>query len=187
MIHKYAYWYFPKAIPKNLCQFIISEGLNAPKQKGLVGAYEGENRDSNLRKSDIVFMKQPWIKNIATPYVHRANKLAGWNFDLSYPENLQFTIYGKDQFYDWHVDGYEEPDVDNSIRKLSMTIILSDNKDYSGGQFMFNLQHKPVECKEVREQGSIVVFPSHVEHMVKPVTKGTRYSLVLWHRGPPFK
>lgn len=186
MIHKYAYWYFPKAIPKNLCQFIISEGLNVPKKKGLVGGYKGLKK-SNLRDSDVVFMEQPWIKNIATPYVHQANKLAGWNFDLTYPENLQFTIYQKKQFYDWHVDSFEEPDVDNSIRKLSMSIVLSDRKDYTGGEFFFNINRKQFECKEIREQGSIVVFPSHIEHMVKPVTKGNRYSLVLWHRGPPFR
>ena len=54
MIFKYAYWYFPRAIPKSMCEFIINEGLNSPKQKGMVGSYEGENKDTNLRDSDIV-------------------------------------------------------------------------------------------------------------------------------------
>jgi len=31
------------------------------------------------------------------------------------------------------------------------------------------------------------VFPSFVWHRVKPVTAGTRYSLVVWHLGKPFK
>ena len=42
-------------------------------------------------------------------------------------------------------------------------------------------------CKEAREQGSIIVFPSSVYHMVEPVTKGTRYSLVMWNLGRPLR
>jgi len=33
----------------------------------------------------------------------------------------------------------------------------------------------------------IIVFPSDMEHRVAPVTKGIRYSLVVWFLGPPFK
>jgi PKHD-type hydroxylase len=43
------------------------------------------------------------------------------------------------------------------------------------------------ECTEIRPRGSIVVFPSFMWHRVKPVTKGTRYSLVLWNIGDPWK
>ena len=42
-------------------------------------------------------------------------------------------------------------------------------------------------CKEIWPRGSIVVFPSFVWHRVKPVTKGTRHSLVMWSIGAPFK
>ena len=34
------------------------------------------------------------------------------------------------------------------------------------------------------EEGSIIVFPSFVEHRVTPVTEGIRYSLVSWFVGP---
>ena len=34
-------------------------------------------------------------------------------------------------------------------------------------------------------QGSIIVFPSYMYHQVTPVTKGNRYSLVLWALGEP--
>ncbi|BCV06054.1 MAG: hypothetical protein CM15mV124_480 [uncultured marine virus] len=34
-----------------------------------------------------------------------------------------------------------------------------------------------IQCKEIFPKGSIIVFPSFVWHRVKPVTKGTRYSL----------
>ena len=43
------------------------------------------------------------------------------------------------------------------------------------------------KCAEIAPRGPIVVFPSHVWHRVKPVTKGTRYSLVIWNLGYPFR
>jgi len=43
------------------------------------------------------------------------------------------------------------------------------------------------ECTEIRPKGSIVVFPSYVFHRVTPVTRGTRYSLVCWSVGKPFR
>jgi PKHD-type hydroxylase len=42
-------------------------------------------------------------------------------------------------------------------------------------------------CTEIYKKGSIVVFPSFVWHRVKPVVEGTRYSLVIWNCGYPFK
>ena len=41
--------------------------------------------------------------------------------------------------------------------------------------------------KHFKPRGSIIIFPSHLWHRVKPVTKGTRYSLVIWALGKPFK
>jgi predicted 2-oxoglutarate/Fe(II)-dependent dioxygenase YbiX len=77
------------------------------------------------------------------------------------------------------------------IRKLSVTISLSDPATYEGGNLKFDLgphrEDRYHECAEIRPRGSIIVFPSHVYHQVTPVTKGTRYSLVAWNLGYPFK
>ena len=50
-----------------------------------------------------------------------------------------------------------------------------------------NKKNKPVICEGIAPKGSLVVFPSFVWHRVKPVTKGVRYSLVIWNLGYPFK
>jgi PKHD-type hydroxylase len=77
------------------------------------------------------------------------------------------------------------------IRKLSVTISLNDHKDYKGGNLRFDLgPHRPDRyhtCKEIGSKGSVVVFPSFVHHQVTPVTSGTRYSLVAWNLGAPYK
>lgn len=78
------------------------------------------------------------------------------------------------------------------IRKISMTCNLSNPEDYEGGDFRFDLgphagEGQYVNCTEIKPQGSIIVFPSHLYHQVTPVTRGMRYSLVMWAIGLPFR
>ena len=83
------------------------------------------------------------------------------------------------------------------IRKLSMTCQLTDGSEYKGGELEFDFRNYDphmrdeskhrIQCKEILPKGSIIVFPSFVWHRVKPVTSGTRYSLVVWHLGGPFR
>ena len=40
---------------------------------------------------------------------------------------------------------------------------------------------------EVKEQGTIIVFPSFVNHQVREVRSGKRVSLVIWNLGTPWK
>jgi PKHD-type hydroxylase len=89
-------------------------------------------------------------------------------------------------------DGYlTDPNLVGKIRKISMTCNLNIPGDYEGGNLKFDFGHHSDkrfhECEEIRPQGSIIVFPSFLDHCVTPVNKGTRYSLVLWTCGDPFK
>ena len=122
-----------------------------------------------------------------------ANENAGWKYNIVAAESCQITRYTKDGFYNWHQDGIgSHPETFNrpgdkflhgNTRKLSMSIVLND--EYEGGDFeIFNLIPES-EVPRLQE-GSIIVFPSFMEHRVTPVTKGTRYSLVAWFVGPPF-
>ena len=46
---------------------------------------------------------------------------------------------------------------------------------------------KPLPLPHFKEKGSAMFFPSFTYHRVKPVTKGTRKSLVVWFRGPKWQ
>ena len=89
--------------------------------------------------------------------------------------------------------GYStNPSQVGKVRKLSMTLNLNEPGEYEGGNLKFDFGphaggKRFHECVEIRPQGSIIVFPSYVYHQVTPVTKGTRYSMVLWSLGQPFK
>ena len=77
--------------------------------------------------------------------------------------------------------------LDGNVRKLSMSVIL--NNDFEGGDFEFASYSKE-KCEITpipASTGSIIVFPSSMEHRVTPVTSGIRYSLVCWFLGPPFR
>lgn len=83
------------------------------------------------------------------------------------------------------------PRMVGKTRKLSVTISLNDGKDYKGGKLRFDLGPHRADryhtCNEILPKGSVIVFPSHIQHQVTPVTKGTRYSLVAWNLGAPFR
>ena len=77
------------------------------------------------------------------------------------------------------------------IRKISLTLNLNEPGQYEGGNLKFDFgdhaENQFHEVEEIRPQGSIVIFPSFLDHCVTPITRGTRYSLVLWTLGEPFK
>jgi PKHD-type hydroxylase len=202
------YWYFHSAIPLRICDEIIKHGLEQQEQRGLTGGFN-DKKDLNKkdvkelhkkRKSNVVWMSDTWIYKEIHPYINIANKNANWNFEWDWSESCQFTKYKLNQFYDWHCDSnekpYDKPNDPNShgkIRKLSTTVSLVDSSEYEGGEFEFDFRNHddgsniPHTCKEIKPKGSIVVFPSFVWHRVKPVTAGTRYSLVMWNLGWPYK
>jgi PKHD-type hydroxylase len=204
-ITHFAYWYFDEIIPKNLCNEIIKFGLSKKDQIAWTGDKKPDERNKKeiqfsrkIRKSNVTWLSEPWIYEELNQVIHKANQNAGWNYQWDYNEACQFTIYKKGQFYDWHCDNYKEPykehvnpNLIGKTRKLSLTLQLSDPKDYSGGELEFDMtvnKNKPYrEVLKNKPQGTIVVFPSFIEHRVKPVKKGIRYSLVNWSCGQPWK
>ena len=68
-----------------------------------------------------------------------------------------------------------------SKRKLSLTVQLSSSDAYSGGDLQIKFG-KDVDILP-RSRGSVTIFPSYVLHRVEPVTRGTRFALVLWFTG----
>ena len=204
------YWYFKSAIPPKVCDDIIKYALSKQETRAKTGGLENKklNKDEawNLKRkrfSDVVWLSDAWLYKEIYPYIFRANKYAGWNFDYEVSEAFQFTKYKLGQHYDWHNDSWAKPynkpnsNQHGKIRKISMTLQLTDGSEYEGGELQFDFRNYDphmrdtskhvVTVKEILPKGSIVVFPSFVWHRVQPITKGVRYSLVLWTLGYPYK
>ena len=98
-------------------------------------------------------------------------------------EQAQYTEYPKGGFYEWHVDTDLVMNQMPPVRKISMTLLLSDPKDFEGGELELIDDKKRPSLK----RGHALFFASFIRHRVKPVTKGNRKSLVMWFGGPPLK
>ena len=202
-------WFvFHKAIDKKTCNKIkrlaqgkweessvdISKGFTDEERK--TGRKRVDKPDTKSRMSDIYWTTEQWVYDTIWPFMEQANQEAGWRYDVKFAESMQITRYKKGGFYSFHRDGmgdhlstYHNPQnayLHGHVRKLSMSVILNDNCE--GGAFEFATYAKEgcgITPFEV-EAGSVIVFPSSMEHRVAPVTKGIRYSLVVWFLGPPF-
>ena len=197
------YYYFKSALSNVLCDKIIKEGMSNNQKSAGVGYVDPKTKFEltevrKIRDSNVSWIGDVWLKKLLKPYVDRANQKAGWNFNLNDSEDCQFTIYNQGQYYGWHTDAdeklYENKEWKGLMRKLSVTVSLSNPEDYEGGLLEFDLRNigeintsNIIKCKEILPRGSIVVFPSYTWHRVSPVTSGTRLSLVQWNLGPGFK
>ena len=203
------FWYFKSALTSRFCDEVVKYALSKETSIARTGGYDKKNLSKEdikniqrKRKSDLVWLNDTWIYKELHPFVNEANEKAGWNYEWDRSESCQFTKYKINQYYDWHSDSWPKPyekegPEKGKIRKLSMTCQLTDGSEYTGGELEFDFRnydpHMRDEsqhlrrAKEILPKGSIIVFPSFVWHRVKPVTSGTRYSLVVWHLGKPFR
>jgi len=173
----YAYW--NNAFTKEECSKII----NIAHNKGLVkGITYGK---SNARKSQVSWLypidDMAWAFQRVTDIVTELNR-DYFKFDIfGLNEGFQFTNYkAPSDKYKQHVDrAHNTP-----VRKLSLSIQLTDPKEYKGGELV--LYDGDVGTSMSREQGNLIMFPSWTMHEVKAVTKGERNSLVCWVTGKPF-
>ena len=67
---------------------------------------------------------------------------------------------------------------------VSKSLTGSGPGDYEGGELVI-CEHE--DADPVKAIGSVIVFPSFLEHQVRKIVKGERWSLVAWVHGPPFR
>lgn len=154
--------------------------------KATLSTGENSKYDDELRKSSVMFVdntkENDWIYQRLAQLAIKTNNERYWFDLLGFHQELQLTRYSEGDFFDWHMD-FGPGDI--SARKLSITVQLSDPDEYEGGDLEFMINQKSV--KAPREKGTIVVFPSFVQHRVTPITKGVRQSIVGWVSGPPYR
>jgi PKHD-type hydroxylase len=178
---------------------------------------EAAKSKTYVRDSKIAFLDDQSIYDILWPLIKRANSDTGWHWDIDFCEAPQFTVYKEGQFYGWHTDGgschnmkyklnvpgvtqfsdkekYSYVFSENyvgKVRKISCTINLNEGTEYEGGDLMFDMGQQRTDqfhkVNEIRKAGSMIVFPSFQKHSVQKITKGTRYSLVAWFLGRPWR
>ena len=176
----------PLFTPKQ-CQMIINAGRRQPPQKAQVGMGKpGGGLDTNKRTTTISWLPFDEMKemyNDINNFIQKAN-LNHFGFgDVQITEQAQFTEYPEGGFYDWHMDCDVAMTHEPPVRKISMTLLLSPENQFEGGDLELMAPGKRAKLK----QGHAIIFASFLNHRVAPVTRGVRQSLVMWFGGKPFK
>ena len=125
---------------------------------------------------------QPMYKDI-NKFIQKANKNHFGFGDIQITEQAQFTEYPEGGFYDWHMDTDVNMQHEPPVRKISMTLLLSPENQFEGGDLELMTPGKKANMK----QGHAILFASFLNHRVAPITRGVRQSLVMWFGGEPFK
>jgi len=177
--------YLNAAFTPAQCKTIIEIGKNQTLDTAITGGSGNQVQDDAIRKSRTSWISpangNEWIFQRMTDVVMNLNEQF-FKFDLwGFGEGFQFTEYQSP-------GGHYKPHIDcmynGRIRKLSVVCQLTDPAEYEGGELIVNNGDEIILPKD---QGTVLVFPSYSLHGVKPVTSGTRYSLVAWLTGPAFK
>jgi len=124
-----------------------------------------------------------WLYNLLFPLVIQANHEI-YHFDIDHvTDPIHYVIYPENGGHlTWHMDiGQYE----TNVRKLAMTVQLSDPNEYEGGEFEIWNGDKFQEVP--RQKGDVIIFPTFLMHRIKPITKGQRKCLVFWAGGRPFR
>tara|TARA_R100001129_G_scaffold28552_1_gene19117 strand:+ start:246 stop:794 length:549 start_codon:yes stop_codon:yes gene_type:complete len=112
-------------------------------------------------------------KEIERSYVHYKAKFPKMSSNkINQIDLLKYRPGGK---YELHIDHF-------STTARCLSVIINLNDDYKGGDLVFTDQ-KENEVKRINlQKNSIVFFPSNFlyPHIIEPILKGTRYSIVAW-------
>ena len=193
------FYVFPRVVAPNVCEQIIKDCKENILEKALINSYGNKSSrdDPVIRKTLVSFItdKDNKINELVWHFLREANKIQ-FNYDLEHFEAVQFAEYREGDFFDWHQDtsGIKQS---NEIRKLSLTLVLSNPDTFEGGELQFYNGGRPIQDmgeitadqikSDIKAQGTVIVFDSQDWHRVTPVTKGVRHSVVCWTVGPDFK
>ena len=175
-------WYLVE-VPANVCDEALGNFLDLKTLDAGMGI-NAERQDHDHRNTDVSFAPEGhWLGKILFDVGTFANNSCGWNFDLTQHERVQYAEYGLDQHYDWHIDTFLFSGTATD-RKVTVVCLLNDPSEYEGGEFQVRFNS---EYTAPLKKGSIICFPSLLEHRVKPVLDGVRKTATLWISGPSFK
>ena len=150
-------------------------------------SYTDENgiEQVNYRSCEIFIPDQSSVFYHAVKNVINDVNIEYYQYDLSDKYDIQILKYRPGGHYEWHIDYGVcwHPGLD---RKLSISIQLSNESQYEGGELEIR-NWKGDDITAPRRLGSAIVFDSRVTHRAKPVTEGERIVLVGWASGPKLR
>ena len=179
-------WYETR-IPESLMKSLLDD-LDKVDENIFIKSEVNPNNSkikNSIRKSQHCWIPSThWIGGFLWHYIMTANK-DNFLYDISHIDTdmIQYTQYNKGDFYNWHTDmdlcDVNEPD--QLVRKLSFTLQLTNDDEYTGGNLEFaDFDDSTYRFLVPKSRGTVIVFDSRTPHRVTPIESGTRKSLVGW-------
>ena len=169
------------------CRQIIECGRKQKPETAQIGMDRPEGGvDTKKRLTTIGWIPFDEMKPMydqVNSFIQKCNRNHFGFEDVHVTEQAQFTEYPEGGFYDWHTDSDVNMQHEPPVRKISMTLLLSPENQFEGGDLELMAKGKRASLK----QGHAIIFASFLQHRVAPVTRGVRQSLVMWFGGTPFK
>lgn len=111
-----------------------------------------------------------------------------FNYDLDEDTiDIQILRYKEGGQYNWHADyGMSLNSNRGMTRKLSMSIQLSEESDYEGGELEW-IDYSARHAYLQKNKGAGVVFDSRLPHRANPLKSGERLVLIAWASGPQLR
>jgi PKHD-type hydroxylase len=186
---KYLYYtwpdFFNKEEVEQICEFIENNYIGNEDPRNAAHNQQGSYKQvSSVRLIDYETV-EPLISRLVKQAYQTANLDFGFITFGPHPgEHLLYNTYqSKDKdYYDWHFDNSKSPTYD---LKLTLLVNLS-TEPYEGGEFQTYI-HSEENHPGFENPGSAMMFKGGIFHRVKPVTSGTRKSLVMFINGPKFR
>ena len=173
-------WYMGQ-LGDEMCDRVIAE-LRVKETADATMGVDGDQTNLSTRKTKVHFAEAGyWLEGIFERFAMEGNKTCKWDYHVTGSERVQFAEYNPGHHYTWHTDTFTlcgKPE----DRKITIVALLND--EFEGGDFEIRLYQ---DYKVPLKKGSMVAFPSILEHRVTPITQGIRYSATMWFNGPRFR
>jgi len=170
-------------LPVEVCNFAIKDYTQLGTQEAAMGInseyVSHSERDTTISFADY----KHWFGYIMRRFGEQANKECKWDYEITEHECVQFAQYSVGQHYNWHVDNFPLAG-QATERKVTVICLLSDVSEFADGELQVRLY---ADYTVPMVKGTIVAFPSILQHRVTPVTSGIRKTATMWLSGPRFK
>ena len=150
------------------CKMIIQAGRAEPRNDAQVGNEQGIKSghvDTSTRTSHtswIPFSKMDGMYKDLDKIMQATNRNHFGFEGMTINEMAQYTEYPEGGFYEWHVDNDVNCQHEPPVRKISMTLLLSPESEFEGGNL--ELMSEGIVAKI--KQGHAVFFASFIRHRV---------------------
>ena len=174
--------YYTHLIPSPICDAIIGHVENERLSDFAKSTYS--DPDGVVESDDRVCMDEIWflqdhkfydvLKNFVLKGLENYSKQHP-KFVVTHHTNFRLNKYSKGGFMSKHCDNIHHSH-GQQYGYPHVSVLLFLNDDYEGGEFVV------ADETYVTKKGSSLIFPSNFmfPHEVKPITNGTRWSVITW-------